>query len=409
MTSIGLITLLRQATQAAREGDAKSFAQIRGSIETLDRLGEISRDELDLLQIIAAARLGDTQQSITLLRRFGALSQSQQRFLVDGLHTCPEMSHVRFRNFVLELQTMAHVARPRVSFIRSRTLSLVLGTLIIMMTSGVVAFIQFVLPKSAVINTTNILTSVVNADSRLLANSLPSSWQIALEKAALRIATSPADPSADFSALQKSFRNLHAALLAAQKSSQAQLICKSLVGSTNDTEILARLAVGVEDISKSDWMNAWTWKERPPWKCALSNEGALVWRTLLAHAPIAKWSNNLFDSKELVSPLETNTFFVSETSLQPGKTLLQVQGRATSWQLACVQVNGTWVSTDWSNDWSEYEPWITGKNAPAYPLSQFEKTLAIRINGVATWLTRYANSSMATVPTTEEASWWIAQ
>ena len=151
MTSIGLITLLRQATQAAREGDAKSFAQIRGSIETLDRLGEISRDGLDLLQIIAAARLGDTQQSITLLRRFGALSQSQQRFLFDGLHTCPEMSHVRFRNFVLELQTMAHVARPRVSFIRSRTLSLVLGTLIIVMTSGVVAFIQFVLPKSAVV------------------------------------------------------------------------------------------------------------------------------------------------------------------------------------------------------------------------------------------------------------------
>ena len=70
MTTIGLITLHRQATQAARQGDASTFADIRASIETLDRLAEISREELDLLQIMAAARMGDTQKALDTLRRF---------------------------------------------------------------------------------------------------------------------------------------------------------------------------------------------------------------------------------------------------------------------------------------------------------------------------------------------------
>ena len=409
MTSIGLITLLRQATHAAREGDANSFAQIRTSIETLDRLGEISTDELDLLHAIAAARIGNTEKTIDILRRFGSLSTAQLKFLFDGLAACPEMSHARFREFVVELRILARVPQARTSFFRSRTLSIVLGSLTLILASTVVVLIEFVLPKPAVLNTQNLLTSASNADMRLFFQSLPNSWRAAIEESALRIANSPADPSADSAALQKAFLNLQASLLAAQKSPQAKFICKSLVGSSDNTDILSRLAAGVADISNCDWMNPGTWTRRLPWETQLSADAILLWRTVLAHAPIAKWSNNLFDSKELVLPSETNTFFVSETSLQQGKTLLQVQGRATSWQLACVQVNGTWVSTDWSNDWSEYEPWITGKNAPAYPLSQFEKTLADRINGVATWLTRYANSSMATVPTTEEASWWIAQ
>jgi len=79
MTTIGLITLHRQATQAARQGDASTFADIRASIETLDRLGEISREELDLLHIMAAARMGDTQKALDTLRRFGALTIAEQQ------------------------------------------------------------------------------------------------------------------------------------------------------------------------------------------------------------------------------------------------------------------------------------------------------------------------------------------
>jgi hypothetical protein len=273
----------------------------------------------------------------------------------------------------------------------------------------VVVLIEFVLPKSAAINTRNILTSVSEADSNLFMRSLPRSWQSALEEAALRVANSPADPTADSTALQKSFRNLQAALLAAHTSAQAKNICKTLVGATDDTDILKRLAAGVADISKCDWMNALTWKERLPWKSNLSSDAILVWQTFLAHAPIAQWSDRLFDANQRIFALESNDYFVSETSVQPPKTLLQAQCHDASWQLTCVQVDGVWIPVDWSQDWTKVEPWITGKNAPAYPLSQLETTLADQINGVAYWLTRSASTASATLPTEKEASWWIAR
>ena len=409
MTTIGLITLHRQATQAARQGDANTFADIRASIETLDRLGEIPREELDLLHIIAAARMGDTEQAMSTLRRFGALTIAEQQYLFNGLNACPEMAHARFREFVLQLRANALMPKARTSLLRSRTLSIFLGAITILLAGAVVVLIEFVLPKSAAINTRNILTSVSQADSNLFMHSLPRSWQSALEEAALRIANSPADPTADSTALQKSFRNLQAALLAAHTSAQAKNICKTLVGATDDTDILKRVAAGVADISKSDWMNALTWKERLPWKSNLSTDAILVWQTFLAHAPIAQSSDRLFDANQRILPLESNDYFVSETSVQPPKTLVQAQCHDASWQLTCVQVDGVWIPVDWSQDWTKVEPWITGKNAPAYPLSQLETTLADQINGVAYWLTRSASTTSPTLPTEKEASWWIAR
>ena len=409
MTTIGLITLHRQATQAARQGDANTFADIRASIETLDRLGEIPREELDLLHIIAAARMGDTEQALSTLRRFGTLTIAEQQYLFNGLNACPEMAHARFREFVSQLRLTARAPKVGTSFLRSRNLSIFLGALTILLAGAVVVLIEFVLPKSAAIHTRNILTSVSQADSNLFMRSLPRSWQSALEEAALRVANSPADPSADSTALQKSFRNLQAALLAAHTSPQAKNICKTLVGATDDTDILKRLAAGVADISKSDWMNALTWKERLPWKSNLSTDAILVWQTVLAHAPIAQWSDRLFDANQRIFALESNDYFVSETSVQPPKTLVQAQCHDASWQMTCVQVDGVWIPVDWSQDWTKVEPWITGKNAPAYPLSQLETTLADQINGVAYWLTRSASTTSPTLPTEKEASWWIAR
>ena len=409
MTSIGLITLFRQATQAAREGDANAFAQIRASIDTLDRMGEISREELDLLTIVASARLGDTEQARSVLKRFGSLSTTQQQDLFNWLGACPEMAHTRFREFVLELRVSARAPRMRMSFLRSRSLSLGLAALTLIMLIGVVVLIEFVLPKSAITNTKNILAAVSNANPPLLADSLPNSWRTALQESALRIAASPADPTADQTALQKSFRNLRASLIAAHASPQAKNICKLLVGSDADTDILNRLAAGVSDISNCEWMNAWMWKDQLPWKSTLSADAVLVWRTLLAHAPLSQWSDALFDPQERIMPGESSVFYVSETSDLASKKLLLVQGRTTSWQLACVQVDGVWVPMDWEQDWARCEPWISGKNSPAYPLSQLETTLADRINGVASWLTRSAQSSTVTTPTEKEASWWIGQ
>ena len=409
MTSIGLITLFRQATQAAREGDANTFAQIRASIDTLDRMGEISREELDLLTIVASARLGDTEQARSVLKRFGSLSTTQQQDLFNWLDACPEMAHTRFREFVLELRVSARAPRMRMSFLRSRSLSLGLAALTLIMLIGVVVLIEFVLPKSAITNTKNILAAVSNANPPLLVDSLPNSWRTALQESALRIAASPADPTADHTALQKSFRNLRASLIAAHASPQAKNICKLLVGSDADTDILNRLAAGVSDISNCEWMNAWMWKDQLPWKSTLSADAVLVWRTLLAHAPLSQWSDALFDPQERIMPGESSVFYVSETSDLAPKKLLLVQGRTTSWQLACVQVDGVWVPMDWEQDWARCEPWISGKNSPAYPLSQLETTLADRINGVASWLTRSAQSSTVTTPTEKEASWWIGQ
>ena len=409
MTSIGLITLFRQATQAAREGDANTFAQIRASIDTLDRMGEISREELDLLTIVASARLGDTEQARSVLKRFGSLSTTQQQDLFNWLDACPEMAHTRFREFVLELRVSARAPRMRMSFLRSRSLSLGLAALTLIMLIGVVVLIEFVLPKSAITNTKNILAAVSNANPPLLADSLPNVWRAALQESALRIAASPADPTADQTALQKSFRNLRASLIAAHASPQAKNICKLLVGSDADMDILNRLAAGVSDISKCEWMNAWMWKDQLPWKSTLSADAVLVWRTLLAHAPLSQWSDALFDPQERIMPGESSVFYVSETSDLAPKKLLLVQGRTTSWQLACVQVDGVWVPMDWEQDWARCEPWISGKNSPAYPLSQLETTLADRINGVASWLTRSAQSSTVTTPTEKEASWWIGQ
>lgn len=409
MPSIGLIILFRQATQAARQGDANSFAEIRASIETLDRLGEISRDEIDLLAIIAAARLSDTRQALEILSRFGSLSNAQRQELFGGLETCPEMVHERFREFVMQLRASAGAPKVRGSFLRSRRLSAVLSALAILLAGTIFVLIEFILPKSAAINTQNILTSISHADSRMLENSLPRTWRSALQEAALRIANSPADPDANTGALQSSFRNLRAALLAAHACRHPQDICKSLVGSTDETDILARLAAGVEEISKSDWMHAWTWKERPPWETNLSPNAVLVWRTFLAHAPLPQWSDNLFQSKALIEPLETHDYFVSTTSVRSPKTLVQVQYRDFSWQLTCVQVDGVWIPVDWSQDWTKYQPWISGKNSPAYPLSQLETALADRINGIASWLTRLAQSPTQTMPTEKEAAWWTAQ
>ena len=409
MTSIGLITLFRQATQAAREGDANTFAQIRASIDTLDRMGEISREELDLLTIVASARLGDTEQARSVLKRFGSLSTTQQQDLFNWLGACPEMAHTRFREFVLELRVSARAPRMRMSFLRSRSLSLGLAALTLIMLIGVVVLIEFVLPKSAITNTKNILAAVSNANPPLLADSLPNVWRAALQESALRIAASPADPTADQTALQKSFRNLRASLIAAHASPQAKNICKLLVGSDADMDILNRLAAGVSDISNYGWMNAWMWKDQLPWKSTLSADAVLVWRTLLAHAPLSQWSDALFDPQERIMPGESSVFYVSETSDLAPKKLLLVQGRTTSWQLACVQVDGVWVPMDWEQDWARCEPWISGKNSPAYPLSQLETTLADRINGVASWLTRSAQSSTVTTPTEKEASWWIGQ
>lgn len=409
MTSIGLITLFRQATQAAREGDANTFAQVRASIDTLDRMGEISREELDLLTIVASARLGDTEQARSVLKRFGSLSTTQQQDLFNWLDACPEMAHTRFREFVLELRVSARAPRMRMSFLRSRSLSLGLAALTLIMLIGVVVLIEFVLPKSAITNTKNILAAVSNANPPLLVDSLPNSWRTALQESALRIAASPADPTADQTALQKSFRNLRASLIAAHASPQAKNICKLLVGSDVDTDILNRLAAGVSDISNCEWMNAWMWKDQLPWKSTLSADSVLVWRTLLAHAPLSQWSDALFDTQERIIPGESSVFYVSETSDLAPKKLLLVQGRTTSWQLACVQVDGVWVPMDWEQDWARCEPWISGKNLPAYPLSQLETTLADRINGVASWLTRSAQSSAVTTPTEKEASWWIGQ
>jgi len=409
MTSIGLITLFRQATQAAREGDANTFAQIRASIDTLDRMGEISREELDLLTIVASARLGDTEQARSVLKRFGSLSTTQQQDLFNWLDACPEMAHTRFREFVLELRVSARAPRMRMSFLRSRSLSLGLAALTLIMLIGVVVLIEFVLPKSAITNTKNILAAVSNANPPLLWDSLPNLWRAALQESALRIAASPADPTADQTALQKSFRNLRASLIAAHASPQAKNICKLLVGSDADTDILNRLAAGVSDISNCEWMNAWMWKDQLPWKSTLSADAVLVWRTLLAHAPLSQWSDALFDPQERIMPGESSVFYVSETSDLAPKKLLLVQGRTTSWQLACVQVDGVWVPMDWEQDWARCEPWISGKNSPAYPLSQLETTLADRINGVASWLTRSAQSSTVTTPTEKEASWWIGQ
>ena len=269
--------------------------------------------------------------------------------------------------------------------------------------------IQFILPKSAIVNTKNILYAVSSADAPLLVDSLPSSWRAALQESALRVAASPADPTADQTALQKAFRNLNASLITAHASPQAKNICKLLVGSDADTDILNRLAAGVSDISKCEWMNAWMWKDQLPWKSTLSADAVLVWRTLLAHAPLAQWSDALFAPQEHITPLESTVFYVSETSTQPAKKLLLVQGRSTSWQLTCVQVDGVWVPVDWVEDWARCEPWISGKNSPAYPLSQLETILANHLNGVASWLTRSAQSSTVTMPTEKEASWWIAQ
>jgi hypothetical protein len=42
-------------------------------------MGEISREELDLLTIVASARLGDTEQARFVLKRFGSLSTTQQQ------------------------------------------------------------------------------------------------------------------------------------------------------------------------------------------------------------------------------------------------------------------------------------------------------------------------------------------
>lgn len=153
MTSIGLITLFRQATQAAREGDANAFAQIRASIDTLDRMGEISREELDLLTIVASARLGDTEQARFVLKRFGSLSTTQQQDLFNWLGACPEMAHTRFREFVLELRVSARAPRRRFRVFHSRSLSVVLVSITILLLIGVVVLIQFILPKSAVVNT----------------------------------------------------------------------------------------------------------------------------------------------------------------------------------------------------------------------------------------------------------------
>ena len=409
MTSIGLITLFRQATQAAREGDANAFAQIRASIDTLDRMGEISREELDLLTIVASARLGDTEQARSVLKRFGSLSTTQQQDLFNWLGACPEMAHTRFREFVLELRVSARAPRRRFSVFHSRSLSAVLVSITILLLIGVVVLIQFILPKSAIVNTKNILYAVSSADAPLLVDSLPSSWRAALQESALRVAASPADPTADQTALQKAFRNLSASLITAHASPQAKNICKLLVGSDADTDILNRLAAGVSDISKCEWMNAWMWKDQLPWKSTLSADAVLVWRTLLAHAPLAQWSDALFAPQEHITPLESTVFYVSETSTQPAKKLLLVQGRSTSWQLTCVQVDGVWVPVDWVEDWARCEPWISGKNSPAYPLSQLETILANHLNGVASWLTRSAQSSTVTMPTEKEASWWIAQ
>ena len=156
-------------------------------------------------------------------------------------------------------------------------------------------------------------------------------------------------------------------------------------------------------------MNALTWKERLPWKSNLSTDAILVWQTVLAHAPIAQWSDRLFDANQRIFALESNDYFVSETSVQPPKTLVQAQCHDASWQMTCVQVDGVWIPVDWSQDWTKVEPWITGKNALAYPLSQLETTLADQINGVAYWLTRSASTTSPTLPTEKEASWWIAR
>ena len=255
MTSIGLITLFRQATQAAREGDANAFAQIRASIDTLDRMGEISREELDLLTIVASARLGDTEQARSVLKRFGSLSTTQQQDLFNWLGACPEMAHTRFREFVLELRVSARAPRRRFSVFHSRSLSAVLVSITILLLIGVVVLIQFILPKSAIVNTKNILYAVSSADAPLLVDSLPSSWRAALQESALRVAASPADPTADQTALQKAFRNLNASLITAHASPQAKNICKLLVGSDADTDILNRLAAGVFDATTDEHMH----------------------------------------------------------------------------------------------------------------------------------------------------------
>ncbi len=409
MPSIVLITLLRQATQAACQGDASAFLQIRESIETLDRLGEISQQKLDILHIIAAARMGDTQRAMDIVRRFGLLSISQHQELFSGLNACPEMAHARFREFVMQLRISARAPKVRASFLRSRMLSVVLGVLIILLTGAVVVLIEFVLPQSAAKNTHNLLSSVSQANTKLFMDSLPRSWRLALDEARLRIANSPTDPGANPMALQASLRGLSAALLNAQKSPQAQGICKALVGVSNDMEILARLAAGVQDISQSDWMNLSTWKERSPWNCTLSVNAILVWRVFLAHAPVARWSHGLFDEQYLVLPLENSVFFTSETLFQPPKTLVQVQNLDNIWQITCVQVDGAWMPVDWLQDWIKLNPWIIGKYTPAYLPSQLETNLADQINGVTSWLTRFANHSLDSLPTEKEASWWIAQ
>ena len=90
-------------------------------------------------------------------------------------------------------------------------------------------------------------------------------------------------------------------------------------------DILNRLAAGVSDISNCGWMNAWMWKDQLPWKSALSADAVLVWRTLLAHAPLSQWSDALFDPQERIMPGESSVFYVSETSDLAPKKLLLVQ------------------------------------------------------------------------------------
>ncbi|MCE9620170.1 MAG: hypothetical protein K8R92_09705 [Planctomycetes bacterium] len=409
MTSIGLSTLMRQAAQAAREGDPGTFAQVRASIETVDRLGDISRDELDLLQVVAAARLGDTELARSTLLRLGLLSARQQQELFGWLTACPEMEHARFREFVTELGTLAKKPSAGGGLMRSRKLTLILGAITITVLAVVVVLIEFVLPKPAAINARNLLISVSHGDARLLASSLPRTWRDELHEAAIRLANGPVDPGFDAAQLSKSLRNLQSALLAAHASKQAKGICKQLVGSEDDIDVLKRLAEGIADIAGSGWMNPGTWKERMPWESDLSANARLAWRTLLAHAPLAPWSDRLFDGQERILPLESSDFFVTENSSLPPKTFLAVQGRKTTWQLTCVQVDGVWVPVDWAEDWERCRPWITGSMSTAHPLSDLEKQFVQRIDGVASWLTRCANSSGAAAPTDKEAPWWISQ
>jgi hypothetical protein len=408
MTSIGLTTLFRQASAAAREGDAAAFAGIRASIETLDRMGEVARDDLDLLQVVAAARAGDTELARATLQRLGDLSTGQRSDLVQWLRGAPEFEHARFRDFALELQRLARVPTRRIGLLQSRRLSAALAVLVLAAAGAAYTLIEHFLPQPAPQNIRNLLTGVAGGDGRLVFGALPRSWRESLLEGATRLAQEPAD-AAQGAALQQSLANLAAALRAVAATRQAPAIALALVGADAPPDTLARLAAGVADIAASAWMNPALWSQRPPWETSLSADAVLAWRVMLRHAPLSLWSDRLFDTGEVIHPLEASEFFVSETSASPGRTTLQVQGRIATWPMTCVQVDGTWVPVDWSDDWPRHRERITRGDASVHPRSQIESELAARINEVASWLTKSATNPEAAALPSKDIAWWIAR